>query len=856
MRDPLVLPFVAFAAGILAARALDYPAHEARLPVALFAGLLGFCLLCARRPADSRWHCRPAFSRLAVLALLAALGALDAAWQTPRAPEPAPVRLGEIQHVEGCLLDNGVYRDGLLRLKLEIEPGAGIYASVAPVRVLGRDQPLPALPIAGTRVALTGMVREPGAYRNPGSFDYSVYLTRQSIYWTLSAKGDTYQVLPGRCGPAWRAALGRIRQRGLDSLDRLYAGDDYARGMMRGLLMGDGSGIKDVWTNDWRRTGTYHALVISGSQITFVTMLLVIWLRFGRAGERTLLIAAAALGWGYALVCGASAPVVRAAAGFTFYAGARLLYRRPRMVNLLASVALCFVLISPDSLYDPSFQLTFLSVAAVGAVVLPLTARWLDPWRTALRTLAHPEALPKLDPASAGRCVELTTIATWLSDLFGCRLKGIVWTFRIAGTVVLEVMQLVLMSACVQWLLSMPMILYFHRVSITGLTANIIVIPLVSLAIPFGFAGIALHSRWLGLVGLWMLKGSQWAATTHARMEPPWRVADPPFALLLAFLLCVLLVCVALRRNARWTSAPACASFVVLALIVVHPFASDVKRNQFEVAAIDVGQGDSLLLGLPTGGAALVDTGGIQSFGPQRVRDSGFDIGEDVVSPYLWRRGVRRLDLLMISHAHADHAGGAPAILQNFHPREVWGAFDLGGKEWDRLAQQARAAGARVRSVHAGDRIELGGVHWEVFAPLPNLRPRDVNEASLVVRARYGRHAVLLTGDTDRRTEALILEAGFHPAADVLKVAHHGSKTSSLPRFLDAVQPALAMVSAGLDNHFGHPHPITLEALRERRAVLLRTDRQGLVDARWSERYLEVIGHDAGVGLPPAWGDN
>jgi competence protein ComEC len=423
-----------------------------------------------------------------------------------------------------------------------------------------------------------------------------------------------------------------------------------------------------------------------------------------------------------------------------------------------------------------------------------------------------------------------------------------------AGGAVLFCLQLMLLSACVQWMLAMPMILYFHRLSITGLTANIIIVPLVSLAIPFGFAAVATGWHFFATIALWMLQGSQWAATTHARWEPNWRVPDPPLAALVLFGVLLAWFCVALRRQSRWVLPSAVASLAALALVAFHPFPSSIQRGFLEIAMIDVGQGDSILLGLPSGGAMLVDTGGIQTFGRKtRPRDSSFDTGEDVVSPYLWRRGLRSLDVLMISHAHADHAGGAEAVLNNFHPREIWGAFDVDDKDWRRLAALARAAGTRVRSLHKGEVIQLGGVRWEVFAPLPDLAPRDKNEASLVVRASYGRHSLLLTGDMDRRTEALLLEAGYTARADILKVAHHGSKNSSLPRFLDVLQPSLAMISAGYENNFGHPNPVTLNSLDQRHAVVLRTDRQGLVVARSSERWIEAEGHPEGFALPPAW---
>ncbi len=841
MRDPLILPFFAFAAGIVVARFGGVSPREAAWACAAFA-LLAFL---------SRCCCPRRFLLLPILSVLAALGALDMGLQTHTPPVPAPLDPGAEQAVQGCLMENGDYRDGLLRLKLDLEPGAGVYATVAPELAT----PLPPLPVAGTRVALAGKVHAPRAYRNPGSFDFGSYLARQDIFWTLSAKASDYRVLPGRCGPLWRAVLGRVRQNGLNALDRLYAGDDYARGMMRGLLLGDSSGIRDVWTRDWRRTGTYHALVISGSQITFVTMLALLWLCVARAGERQLLIFAAALGWAYALLCGGHVPVLRAAAGFTLYACARLLYRRPRLVNLLAVAALAFLVCAPDELFDASFQLTFLSVAAVGAMAIPLTRRWFTPWHVAIYSLSTKNVEPYLDPRAASIRTELLLLAETISALFRCPVSWAVRALWALGSLVLRCLQLMLLSACVQWMLAIPMIVYFHRLSISGLTANIIVIPLVSLAIPFGFAAIATHWHFPAMIALWMLRGAQWTATAHARWEPKWRVPDPPLAALAVFFLLLAWFCFALRRESRWTPLAAAASLLALALIVAHPFPSDLRPGVLEVAMIDVGQGESILLGLPSGGAALVDTGGILTFGKPRPRDSGFDVGEDVVSPYLWRRGLRRLEVLMISHAHADHAGGAPAILENFHPREVWGAFDLDDPGWRRLAGLARAAGCRVRGLHRGDVFDAGGLRWEVFAPLPDIRRRDVNEASLVVRAAYGRHSLLLTGDMDRRTEALLLEAGYHQRVDILKVAHHGSKNASLPRFLDVLKPTLAMVSAGFENNYGHPNPVTLNSLEQRHALLLRTDLMGLVVARSNARYLEVEGHPEGYGLPPAWDD-
>jgi competence protein ComEC len=276
------------------------------------------------------------------------------------------------------------------------------------------------------------------------------------------------------------------------------------------------------------------------------------------------------------------------------------------------------------------------------------------------------------------------------------------------------------------------------------------------------------------------------------------------------------------------------------ALIVLHPFAPRAARGLVELTAIDVGQGDSLLLGLPDGRFALIDTGGLPQHG--RKRAEPFDIGEEVVSPYLWSRGIRRLDLLILSHLHEDHASGAPSLIRNFRPREVWASFDADTPLWRAIRAAARAAGARTRVLKQGDPCPLEPVACRVLAPPAQQAwtGRPQNADSLVLELRYGRHTFLLTGDIEARQEAELAEAGLLRPAQVLKAPHHGSKRSATPWLLDAVRPAVALISAGEGNSFGQPHPETLQRLSERRVLVLRTDVSGPVTV-WSDgRYLST----------------
>jgi competence protein ComEC len=214
-------------------------------------------------------------------------------------------------------------------------------------------------------------------------------------------------------------------------------------------------------------------------------------------------------------------------------------------------------------------------------------------------------------------------------------------------------------------------------------------------------------------------------------------------------------------------------------------------------------------------------------------RPARLDIGEDVVSPYLWSRSIRRIDLLILSHTHEDHMGGVPALMKNFKIPEIWTGATPPSPPWDVLRAEARRAGVKIVALRRGDERAYGGVRLKVLAPPAEYASESPhNNDSLVLRMAYGRHSFLLTGDIERQSEGDVLESGGLEQTHVLKVAHHGSRTSSSDRFLDEVRPAFAVVSAGLDNSYGNPHPAVLKRMRERHTVLLRTDLWGLISIR------------------------
>ena len=375
-------------------------------------------------------------------------------------------------------------------------------------------------------------------------------------------------------------------------------------------------------------------------------------------------------------------------------------------------------------------------------------------------------------------------------------------------------------SLAAQAVLSPLLALQFHRLAPAALFLNLAAVPLSGAVLLAGLGTLALAP--VPLLGP-LAADLAWIAAHALRRSGdlgplgPWldvRVAAPTWVVIGIHVAALTLV-------VRGRRGPGLGLLVVSHLGLLAGAPPLTGDGRLHLSVLDVGQGDCLLLRSPSGRVLLVDTGG--SWNPR------FDVGERRVAPVLWRSGIRRLDAILLTHAHSDHVGGAPFLLRAFHVEEVWaGPAPLESSDWRRLDRVLRGAGVSRRALARGAVIGWDGVELRVLGPLPPGPPprRARNEDSVVLVARLGAVAFLLPGDVEGEAEDRLLL----PPAAVVKVPHHGSRSSSRPPFVHSTRPRLAVASLGARNPFGYPHREVVQRYQEAGALFLRTDRDGQVD--------------------------
>jgi competence protein ComEC len=917
---PLVALAASFAAGVLLARLAQPPLAACLALAALTAASAAFAFL-KRRYARATWLVAAAFVCAGALLASADERGENALTRLRSLYERGAVAPGEPLELTGVLeRAPEVAPDGLV-LPLRVEAArygaeeracAGRVELFAPVGDARAAREYDALELRrGARLRVMTALARAERFRNPGVSGLGEFLERRDLDALGTIKSpllverldDERVFLPLFWLDGWRADLiGRI--------DRTFSAD--AAGVLKAALVGNRYGLSRDTAERFRDGGTFHVLVISGLHITFIGAL--VWAAARRFTRRPLWqwAASAAFVWAYAVGVGAEASVVRASLMFTAASLAPALGRHSSPLNATGGAALALLVFRPANLFDPSFQLTFLSVAAIVAVAAPLLSdlEAVGAWRPT-RATPYPPACPSWFRA-LGETLYWRERA-WRREMeqatYSYRLFKTPWAARLERWRVQRLLRFafaaVLVSAAVQLTLLPLLVVYFHRLSLASLLLNVYVGALMVVLSFAALAALALAhlsvalaaplARLAEAAAALMIHSVDPFARAHlASLRLPEYGGAASAVYSLYFLPLVLLTCALLRwrplsnpprpkgederpagvfaegragpgaerragggegggsgdaaltlldatRSRRLLKLAAYA-FAGLALVIVaHPLSAGRADGRLRVDFLDVGQGDAALVTMPDGATLLVDGGGRPDLRRRRGGDEGAEefepdargIGDAVVSEYLWWRGLSRVDYVLATHADADHIDGLNAVVKNF---DVGAALvaraPTDDPEFVRFDAAAHGAGVPVYLVGRGDRLRFGAVTVDVLWPPPAPGDADLpsgNNDSVVLRLGFGRRTILLTGDAEAGAERALVSAGDPLRCDALKVAHHGSRTSSTEAFVAAARPALAVVSVGQDSPYGHPHTEVLARWRAAGALVLTTGERGTI---------------------------
>ncbi|MBO0724720.1 MAG: ComEC/Rec2 family competence protein [Blastocatellia bacterium] len=731
----------------------------------------------------------------------------------------------------------------------------------------------------GARVRILCNLSDRHGYRNPGAPDFDEMLEYRGFDVTGVVKSP---LLIENLGTGARNPilypLYRIRARAISAT--LHNFTHPTSGILVASLFGDRYFLTRDAAETFRAGGTLHLLVISGSHVALIA-LVALWLAKRLSKIRIVQYAiVTALMWAYALMVGAEPSITRAVVTLTVAFVGHLIFRASIGANTLAAAAIVLLAWQPRDIFNPAFQLSFLTVLMIVTVASPLYLRLKETgeWRPSMLT-PYPPRVPK--PVKW-----LAECLFWGERAFREEMKRSPIRYRLEKSRVAAWMNKFRLQTPAAWIavtlatttatqmgLAPLMIHYFHRVSIVAPVANVVEALLISLLMIAGAAYLLVQSILGAWGGAWVLKfapavnalGRLTVETGKPLIE--WRKASfraPDFGehgeiVFIAYFAAVLILIVAVnewnpfrkgdaaedaRRKMIGRAATAASTIAITALgglLVFHPFKHEYERGRLSVTFLDVGQGDAMLISFPQGSLMLLDSGGRAGFGSREADEDAEDvfvedrigIGEAAVAPYLWRRGIKRLDWIAASHGDADHVEGFGEIVRGF---EIGAALEGAPKRSDPppglFDRAARAASAPMRRLKRGEALDIDGARVEVLAPFADHALMSDNNGSLVLRITFGARSFLLTGDIEKEAEARLVEladSGGRLRADVLKVAHHGSKTSSTLGFLEKVNPQHAVISVARPSPFGHPHPEALARLRTTGARIWRTSECGAI---------------------------
>ncbi len=649
-------------------------------------------------------------------------------------------------------------------------------------------------------------LRTPRNFQTPGSFDYASYLARRGIYLTAFVWDDKNieKIEPdNRTGTGLRHRLEHVRRTVGAFFDKHLS--DTPEAILRALIIGDKSRLDPELRDSFTRVGVAHVLAISGLHIGLVAALaygawwwllarsqyvLLMWSVPKLAALCTLPVVLL-----YAGLAGGSVSTSRAVIMVTVFLTALLLDQKEEVFRSLALAALIVSLIWPGAVFDVSFQLSFVAVLSIFLGLHRFQSWWdnrdetraahLSPWRRRLRRWAL--------------------------------LYGLVSLSATVGT--------------------LPLVAtHFHTVPLVGFVANLLLVPflgsaavvlgLASAALVFIHTGAATLAVWCAgavvSLGVWMVEAIAALPFTAVHF-----VTLTLFELILFYAFCVsLLFSIRIQPSGLRRVLFACL-FGLMLCDGLYWLTQRYFQTELRVSFLDVGQGDAAVVEFPGSHVMIIDAGGFTS--------RTFDSGRAIVAPFLWQRKIGRIDTLVLSHPNLDHYGGLEFLAEHFGVAAFWfnGEARPDSRRFKRLMATLRENDIQTHSLcRDTPNREIGGVRVQILHPPCGQTGLDTNDASLVLRLSHGEVDMLFSGDVEVAGERALLVTPTQLESEILKVPHHGSRSSSTRPFLEAVSPEIAIASLGYRNRFRFPAPEVVGRYEQQGTTLLRTDQVGTVTVR------------------------